>query len=78
MKTYTIYQVKEYQTKEGVKKIDLQYLYQTDNRLIASKWIDRPYKKIDRYISDYDEVNDTYNLKENQNGLCLFVDIVEE
>lgn len=78
MKTYTIYQVKEYQTKEGVIKHDLQYLYQTDNRLTASQWINRPYKKLDRYISNYNKTNDTYNLKENQNGLCLFVDIIEE
>ena len=78
MKVYTIYQVIKYQTKEGVQKIDLVYKCQTDNREKASLWMERPYKKLNRYISTYNEKNDTYDLKENQNGFCLFVDVIDE
>lgn len=78
MKTYTIYQVKEYQTKGGLTKYDLIIKYQTDNRENASQWMDTTKNNLARYTSKYNESKNDYDLKISKKGYCCFVDLIEE
>lgn len=73
MKTYTIYQVKEYQTKQGDKKQDIIILYQTENREKAAFLMDTTKNNLARYTSK--SIDD---LKLSKKGYCCFVDIIED
>ena len=91
MKTYTIYQVKEYQVpksyekkegdllvKEYETKYDLIIKYQTDNRENASQWMDTTKNNLARYTSKYNENKNDYDLKISKKGYCCFVDLIED